>query len=176
MTPLQSPAAGISPVAGETATDQRTRLIPVRLVLSLWNLVLLLAWASWWGGLSFYAIAVVPIATEQIGSTSQGFVTREVTQWHNGLFVVVLGLLFAEAVRRRSVSLGCVIGLLFGVCLGLFLDHAYLSQQMDPVQRTVPEGFYADHSLYLWLSAVEWFLGIVVLGWLVPGQSKPEGI
>jgi len=151
-------------------------LIPERLLLSLWNLVLLLAWASWWGGLSFYAIAVVPIATEQIGSTSQGFITREVTQWHNGLFVVVLVLLFAESVRRRSVSLGCVIVLLFGVCIGLFLDHAYLSQQMDPVRRTVSEGFYADHAIYLWLTAIEWLLGILVLGWLVPGQSNPTGI
>ncbi|MFM8571811.1 MAG: hypothetical protein ACKOAU_09465 [Pirellula sp.] len=41
-------------------------------------------WGLWWGGLSFYAIVVVPIGTEQIGSVAQGFITQRVTQWHEG--------------------------------------------------------------------------------------------
>lgn len=176
MPHLSRPAAGRTPVAGEFAKDLRARLMLKCRFLLLWNYLLLLVWASWWGGLSFYAIAVVPIATEQIGSTSQGFITREVTQWHNVLFAVVLALLLAEAIRRRSVSLGGLFGILFGVGVGLFLDHSYLSKQMDPNQRTVPEGFYADHAVYLWLTAIEWFLGILVLGWLVPVQSNRNEI
>lgn len=171
MSSLHRPAAGSDPVAGEFATDHRSPWIPEGRMLSLWSFVLLIAWASWWGGLSFYAIAVVPIATEQLGSTSQGFITRDVTHWHNTLFAAFLGLLLAEAFRRRSAPLWCVVGMLFGICVGLFLDHAYLSQQMDPTQRTVPEGFYGDHAVYLWLTAVEWFLGILVLVWLLPGHA-----
>lgn len=168
-----NPATGQSPVAGQAALDNRSIRIANRLLETLWSFALLLAWAFWWGGLSFYAIAVVPIATEQIGSTSQGFVTREVTQWHNTWSMVVVGLLFVEAARRRSVPLGIVSVLLLGVCIGLVLDHNYLSQQMDDAHRTVPEGFYRDHAVYLWLTAIEWFLGIIVVGWISPVQSIP---
>ncbi|MBM3964022.1 MAG: hypothetical protein FJ308_02995 [Planctomycetes bacterium] len=169
-----NPVAGSSSVAGNVSLDNRSIGIAARLVSSLWSLALLLAWAYWWGGLSFYAIAVVPIATEQIGSTGQGFVTREVTQWHNIWFMVVLVLLFAEAARRRSIPLGCTSVMLLGVCTGLCLDHNYLSQQMDDLHRTVPERFYRDHAVYLWLTVIEWFLGIIVLGWISPVQSIPE--
>lgn len=60
----------------------------------LWHAVVLLLWGLWWGGLSFYAIVVVPVGTEQIGSVDQGF--------------------------------------------------------------------YSQHALYLWLTAIEWLYGLTV--------------
>jgi len=50
-----------------------------------WKLCLMLAWGMWWGGLCFYAVVVVPIGTEDIGSVEPGFITQRVTQWHNAL-------------------------------------------------------------------------------------------
>lgn len=42
----------------------------------------------WLGGLTFYAGIVVPIGTEIVGGTEQGFVTQRVTNWLNALGVV----------------------------------------------------------------------------------------
>ena len=41
-----------------------------------WSSFLLLVWAAWWGGLCFYAMVVVPIGTELIGSVEQGLITQ----------------------------------------------------------------------------------------------------
>ena len=51
-----------------------------RIGCAAWRLFLLLVWAAWWGGLCFYAVVVVPIGTELIGSVEQGFITQRVTQ------------------------------------------------------------------------------------------------
>ena len=40
-----------------------------------WRTGLLFAWAIWWGGLSFYALFVVPIGTEIVGGFEQGLIT-----------------------------------------------------------------------------------------------------
>ena len=64
-----------------------------RISRASWRIFLLLVWAPWWGGLCFYAVVVVPVGTELIGSVEQGFITQRVTQWHNawtGLFLVFL--------------------------------------------------------------------------------------
>lgn len=39
----------------------------------------MLARGMWWGGLCFYAVVIVPIGTEVIGSVEQGFITQRVT-------------------------------------------------------------------------------------------------
>ena len=54
-----------------------------------WRTGLLFAWAIWWGGLSFYALFVVPIGTEIVGGFEQGFITQRVTNWLNAIGVIV---------------------------------------------------------------------------------------
>jgi hypothetical protein len=73
-----------------------------RAVSFFWRLAVWLLWAAWWGGLTFYALVVVPIGTELLGSVEQGFVTQRVTLWHNWLGVVIALALAAEAWRLRS--------------------------------------------------------------------------
>ena len=67
-----------------------------------WRIVLWIVWGAWWGGLSFYAVVVVPIGTELIGSVEQGFITQRVTMWHNCLAVLFLLCLAVEAYSRKS--------------------------------------------------------------------------
>jgi hypothetical protein len=37
---------------------------------------------------------------------------------------------------------------------------------MNFVERTVPGNFYSEHAIYLWITVVEWLLGMVVAAML----------
>jgi hypothetical protein len=134
-----------------------------RWCLNFWQAFLLLFWALWWGGLSFYAIVVVPIGTELIGSTEQGFITQSVTRWHNiltGGFVVCL---FIEAIRMRSRMLWSFVIALAIIEIGLIRWHWHLTEMMDFADHSVPSSFYSLHAIYLWITAAEWFIGIALI-------------
>ncbi|MFM8570861.1 MAG: hypothetical protein ACKOAU_04625 [Pirellula sp.] len=129
----------------------------------LWRAAIWILWGLWWGGLSFYAIVVVPIGTEQIGSVAQGFITQRVTQWHNLLCILMTLALAIEAYRTRNRFLWAACGTL-GILTALLLaGHAFLTQQMDFRAGTVPANFYSQHSIYLWLTAAEWCVGLFLL-------------
>ena len=134
----------------------------------LWNNLLWFAWAIWWGGLSFYAIVVVPIGTELIGSFEQGFITQKVTIWHNGLSMLFVICLAIEAYRRKSRVLWVVVSLLIMIDFALVFGHAQLTSQMDFTHQSIPSGFYAQHANYLWITAAEWVLGMAVPLCLMP--------
>ena len=126
----------------------------------IWRTFLILLFAAWWGGLTFYAIVVVPIGAEQIGSASQGFITQQVTVWHNGLLTAMTVCLVIEAWLRKSRWLWvAVIGMVL-INAALLIEHSRLTGMMDFDQRSISDGFYARHAIYLWLTAAEWALGI----------------
>ena len=66
-----------------------------------------MAFSLWWGGLTFYAAVVLPIASEQFGSTEQGLVTEQVAVWHNGLLTIMTLCVLIDAARLRSGRLAC---------------------------------------------------------------------
>lgn len=136
--------------------------------------MLLLLWSVWWGGLTFYAVVVVPIGTEIISSVGQGFITQRVTNWHNAISCVFLCGMLAEAYIKRSRLLGLIGAILAVINLGLIVWHLRLSGLMDFDQRTVPVHFYSEHAIYLWLTASEWFLGMILPIWFVPMTASPE--
>ncbi|MFO0944282.1 MAG: hypothetical protein U0930_26535 [Pirellulales bacterium] len=136
-----------------------------RFIGYIWQVILLLVWAMWWGGLSFYAIFVVPTGTEQIGSVSQGFITQQVTMWHNGLTGVFLLCLLLEAFKRGNRWLwSMTFGLAF-IEVGLVYWHRHLTSEMDFVAQSVPSSFYRQHAVYLWLTAAEWLIGVGLAFW-----------
>jgi hypothetical protein len=140
----------------------------------LWPVFVLWLWAGWWGGLTFYALAVVPIGTELLGSVEQGFVTQQVTRWHNLLSVAFAVALFAEARRRRSRFLVAgAFGLLL-VALAAIGWHIRLTALMDFKHHAVPATFYREHAVYLWLTAAEWGFGLVVPVWLFTTGTSPD--
>ena len=147
-----------------------------RVAETLWRLLLVLLFAAWWGGLSFYAIVVVPIGTDQIGSVEQGFITQQVTRWHNALLTAVNVCLLIEACRQRRPVLWCVLAGMVLVDAALLFEHSRLTAMLDLESRTAPDGFYQQHAIYLWITAAEWALGFVVpfAAGLVSINGRPD--
>lgn len=131
-----------------------------------WRTLLLLVWGLWWGGLCFYAVVVVPIGTDSIGTVDQGFITQRVTWWHNLIFGAFVACLAAETCRRRSRMLLFFLVSLGAIEIALVLWHSRLTGMMDFQDRTVPESFYDQHAVYLWMTAAEWGLGMLIPAWL----------
>jgi hypothetical protein len=137
-------------------------------------MLVLLLWGVWWGGLCFYAVVVVPIGTDSIGSVDQGFITQRVTWWHNLIFAAFLVCLAVEAYRRRHRTLWAFAFALTTIDIALILWHARLTQMMDFDSRSVPGHFYGEHAVYLWITAAEWGLGILLPVWLFREANDPK--
>ncbi|ODA34893.1 hypothetical protein [Planctopirus hydrillae] len=155
-------------LAGETSAH--------RVGIVLWRVFSILLFAVWWGGLTFYALIVVPIGTDQIGSVEQGIITQQVTRWHNAIVTLMTIVVLIEASMRKRVAWWSAgIGLAVVTAL-LFVTHWQLSGMMDFAGRTVPASFYRQHSVYLWLTAAEWATGIAlaVLGMLPDAIARTK--
>ena len=139
--------------------------MPVRdfFVISIWSL--------WIGGLTFYALVVVPIGGALVGETQQGFITQQVTQWLNVIGTVALFALAWHAARRRVAGQWLNLGLLSAVQAGLIVVHFQLTPMLDAqtIEVLDPDRFYQVHRVYLLLTTVQWVLGWRHL-WLVIKQ------
>ncbi len=137
-----------------------------KLLAASWRTLLLLLWGVWWGGLCFYAVVVVPIGTDSIGTVDQGFITQRVTWWHNLILGAFIACVAVEAYLRRSDKLWAFAAALGLIETALILWHFRLTGLMDFETRSVPASFYGQHAVYLWITAAEWGLGILLPFWL----------
>lgn len=141
-----------------TATKWWARLI---------RLATLLSWAIWFGGLTVYAGLVVPIASQQIGETTQGFVTQQVTIRLNWLCLIsIIGFVAHEVLLRKNrIASFVVAALQMTFLIGLMLLHPKLTSMLDMADRSGPldSGFYQWHQAYLLLTTVQWLNGLVML-------------
>ena len=92
----------------------------------------------------------------------QGFITQRVTMWHNCLAVLFLLCLAVEAYSRKSRVLWVVLSLLTMTTIALLVRHRLLSPLMDFQKQSVNNDFYAQHAVYLWITAAEWILGMAI--------------
>jgi hypothetical protein len=77
-----------------------------------------------------------------------------------------------EAYRTTNGFLWAGCGTL-GVLTALLLaGHALLTQQMDFRAETVPANFYSKHAIYLWLTAAEWCVGLVLPWFLLKSMRN----
>ena len=127
--------------------------------------LLLLAIAFSFGGFTFYAAVVIPIASDVFDSTSQGFVTQKVTHVINAASCVSLFLLTWDGVALREIRsrktnrIYFALLVIYSVCLvSLLVLHPRLDAMIDRGSMSVdePERFYVHHQAYLWLSTVQW--------------------
>jgi hypothetical protein len=134
----------------------------------------------WQGGFLFYSSVVVPIGQEMLGTT-QAFVTRRVTQSLNLAGAVALVVLLPDALARgagsrlrKRLRLAAWVGM--AVALGtLVWMHPHLDAFLDHELHIVEDhkGFRPWHRVYLWVSTIQWALGVVYL-WLTIGAWRDD--
>lgn len=118
----------------------------------------------WQGGFLFYALVVVPIGTDFLGSaTQQGFVTQHVTLWLNRIGVFALIVLTVDALATAAYRrLRFWIVVLTAIChlVLIFWLHGALSGRLDFDEHRIRErdGFYTLHRWYLIVSTFQWLL------------------
>jgi hypothetical protein len=134
--------------------------------LSSWHILYAAVLALWLGGLTFYALVVIPVGTERWGSVEQGMLTASVTVRLNWIANVAILLVAIESLRvgRRWFWLGTA--LLIGFQVWLFLLHGQLSERLNLSTGEIQESagalsFYDMHRLYLLVTAAQWLLGIL---------------
>lgn len=138
----------------------------------------------WQGGFLFYAAIVVPIGTDIHGSFQQGLVTEQVTWYLNLIGLACLGFLLWEMVTSKGYPLRrsrwaiwytWLVTLLILIGLHEFLEpmipSLYLEGNFEIYQKFL---FY--HGVYLWISTLQWILGIgylltILKAW--SGNSRP---
>jgi hypothetical protein len=124
----------------------------------------------WQGGFTFYAAVVVPVGQEVLGShLEQGFITRQVTTYLNLAGAIALVLLAWDTIgckdgvriRRRARRLSW-IGMAVALLVLIWL-HEYLEGLLDLEARELyqPKAFRSGHRWYLWISTVQWGLGVL---------------
>ena len=118
----------------------------------------------WQGGFLFYTAVVVPTGTAEFTAFEQSRVTRVVTTWMNGLGVVTLVLLAWDQWANRPARARWLLwGAMTIALTGLVVLHPMIEARIDYTGGRINDyaGFYLRHRTYLWLSTMQWAIGVV---------------
>jgi len=132
----------------------------------------LIALMFWCGGFTFYALIVVPIGNEILGSAGQGVITQAVTIRLNylGLVAAALNIL---ALRGKHTRWSIIAVSLFAITQSmLFALHAFLGTMFNPVTQETTAEFYFWHEVYLTVIAIQWSAAWPVLLKLLQSTSR----
>ena len=124
--------------------------------------------SAWAGGFSVYGGVVVPTLHEAIGVPDTAAVTRQVTNWLNGIGAVTLtAWIAAPFLFRRSpgterlrILRALLLAASFLLLVGLALLHLRMESILDSGLRP---RFYPYHRAYLTASTAQWLVGLVLL-------------
>ena len=154
------------------------------------------ALAFWQGGFAFYAVVVVPVGQQVLGShTQQGFVTRRVTNYLNVAGCVAAVVMLWEIVATRAgrssktipsngtarrIRLFTWVTMLITLLFQCWL-HARLERLLDDRYMEVLDDvrFYAEHRWYLLSSAAQWlgalgYVGATLALWRSEDQLRVQ--
>lgn len=131
------------------------------------------------GGFLFYAGVVVPIGTQVLDPTTQGFVTQRVTNAINVATLVTASLILLDVHFRRrayggSRTWGTVLcsALILLCSVVLFSLHAIMDRQLDAENLVVEDStrFYGLHRIYLRVSTLQWLASLPIF-WMLAGRG-----
>ena len=138
------------------------------------------------GGLTFYALVVIPAAEHVLGNHREvGFITQQVTMWLNlSGFVPLLVLLgnmvgdwgFARRWLRFGLAGTWVLVLVSH--LGLFAAHSWVTQILDiPHHRILQfDSFEVRHAVYEGIVTIQWTAALLhvwlaIMTWRIRDRS-----
>jgi len=137
------------------------------------------------GGFLFYAAVVVPIGTDQLGSALlQGLITQRVTWWLNlfGFAWLIVAAWDTRAESDRRSRRWIVWGLRAALAVALVVLHDRMAAFLDLERERVSDrvAFRNRHIAYLWLSTLDWILGMIaarqaIRAWTAHGGSGTVG-
>ncbi len=150
---------------------------PANWTFCLWRFAIIVSLAVWWGGLTFYAVIVVPLGIEQFGGVEQGSLTQRVTvQLNIAGTIVGIGLL-ADGLSHKPRTCRMVLAsALLGLQSCLWYWHSRLSRWLDAASLSPQSdgSFYHEHRIYLWITTVQWLIGLACLWmWCVRPTAVP---
>ncbi|MGB7347762.1 MAG: hypothetical protein WBD20_26295 [Pirellulaceae bacterium] len=134
--------------------------------------LLLVSYALYWGGLTFYTGFVVRIIHDVVNDPMDGgMITQRVTVLLQFFGVVTTVLMLANAfqVGRSNKRHGCMLGLCaaaLGVSIvGLLIVHSNLDAVIDikAAQVTDRDVFTLNHRRYNQLTTVQWIASLIYL-------------
>jgi hypothetical protein len=134
--------------------------------------IMLLVFALWMGGFTFYTGFVIRIGTNVLGSErDQGFITQQATNWLNYigiLGVLVLGWnLLAERRGNRVRLLALAWLALLLLQIALFVIHPVIDHMLDPATHKIHDlgHFFNWHRAYMATASLQWLIALIYL-WL----------
>ncbi len=146
------------------------------------RLLVSLTAAFWLGGLTFYAAVVIPVAHEVLGGHREvGFITQRVSVWINIAATVSLTALLLNLIMvgrgglRRRLLLATWLAMA-AAQVALFLLHPALDRLLvfRGHQILDSHGFYNLHRVYLILTIIQQFAGVLHVYFLLNAWSSPK--
>jgi hypothetical protein len=149
--------------------------------------LIVVLYAVWWGGFTFYAAIVVPQGMEILGDhVKMGLITQSVSNYLNGIGVIVLFIslliciIYKPAEKNYLQAIGWQWFALVLLQAALFYVHSLLSFMIYASGEDIKlqQGFYNMHRIYLLVSTVMWllipvyFYKILKLNNYFSGQAK----
>jgi hypothetical protein len=136
----------------------------------------LLIFALWMGGFTFYTLIVIPTGGKVLGSERDvGFITQQVTNWLNWIGILALLVLGwnarAEGRSLPKFSLALVWLVMALTQAGLFLIHRAIDGLLDISDHKIHgplDHFFNWHRAYMAVASVQWLAALFYL-WLALG-------
>lgn len=160
----------------------------MKLMTSTVRILLLLVFALFWGGLTFYTGFVVRISHDVLNDPMDGgLITQRVTLLLQYFAAAAVVLMFANAylIGQSSQRFGwslCACSLILAVTLaGLFVVHGHLDAVIDTRAGEITDRdvFTLSHRRYNRLTTVEWiaslaYLPITVIAWRYVDRPRTQ--
>lgn len=126
--------------------------------------------AVWIGGLTFYALVVIPAGNDLVGGINQGLITQRVTGWLNLIGLASLAVLIPTLRRGWMAATWAVLAVTLAA---LFAIHPQLDALIDGKAKQISDyaTFYHWHQAYLLGVTVQWFAGVAHLWGVVQSTS-----
>jgi len=127
----------------------------------------------WQGGFAFYALVVVPIGTDRLGSSfEQGRISRSVAPWINAAGIACLTMLVLDQYREGTSRLRVAVWVAIAACqVGLSLAAPRLEGMIDWEEGRYlrRSEFRSWHEAYLSVLGLQWLLALVAARQMLAG-------